>query len=169
MPKPSSDLTGIRPNWWVVLPICALLLLAAILFALVLTLPAVRANTAQPPVNSRALSWRAIILWDVATIGAVLWLCWEILKQTLTRFTADGISQPRLMGKVHIRWSDVVWVSPGVTIGSVTAKIPVSPHAFRNPKEIIQAIMERIPQHTRVVERPSFGAWVVEMVQRRRN
>lgn len=69
------DLTRIRPNWWVVLPICALLLFGAILFGIVLTLPAVRASTAQASLPGE-LSWPIIIVADVVTVGGTLWLWW---------------------------------------------------------------------------------------------
>jgi hypothetical protein len=163
--RTSTDLTRIRPAWLVVLPVCALLLSLAITFAVVLMLSAARFNTAQGPING-ALTWRETILWSVGGIGVALWVCWEILKQALTRFTPEGITQPRLLGRVHIPWSSVDWVSPGVTIGSATQRIPVSPHAFRDPEMVMQAIKERIPEQTPMVEQPSFGSWLIGRVKR---
>jgi hypothetical protein len=155
----------IRPAWWVVIPVCALLLSLATVFAVVLMLSAARFNTAQGPIDG-AMTWRDTILVSVGELGVALWVCWEILKQALTRFTSEGITQPRLLGKVHIPWSSVAWVSPGVTIGSATHRIPVSPHAFRDPDMVEQVIQERIPEQTPMVEQPSFGSWLIGLVKR---
>lgn len=148
------------------LPICALLLLGAIMFAMMLTRYAIRTNSAQGPLIPGAMSSLEIILLAAATVAGTLWVCWVILKQALTRFTPEGITQPALMGKIHIRWSDIEWVSPGVTIGSATAKIPVSPHAFRDPEIVVQAIMERMPEQTPMVKQPSLGSWLIGLLKR---
>jgi hypothetical protein len=146
-----TDLTRIRPAWWIVLPICAFFLFASILVVALLTLQAARATAAQTAIPG-GWSWRGIILTDVAVLGATLWVCWGIIKQPMTRFTPEGITQPRLLGSVHIPWPNVEWVSPGLTVGSATERIAVSPHAFRNPEMMIQAIMDRVPEQTRLVK-----------------
>ena len=147
--RTAIDLTRIRPAWWIVLPICAFFLLAAILTGLILTLQAARASAAHIAIPG-GWSWRSVIVTDVGLLGASLWVSWGILKQAMTRFTLEGITQPRFLGSVHVPWSSVEWVSPGITVGSATTKIAVSPHAFRDPDLVIQAVRLRVPEQTRI-------------------
>ena len=168
MSKPFTDLARIRPNWLVVLPICALVLSMAIVFAAILTIPKIGPSSPGRSLSGE-LSWPTIITADVAVAGAAMWVCWGILKQALTRFTSEGITQPRIGGSVHIAWSDILWVSPGVTVGSATEQIALSPHAFRNPEELMQIIAERVPEKTPVIERRSFGSSLAVLGRRRRN
>ena len=99
-------LTRIRPNWWVVHTVCALLVLVVAVFAFVWTLPAVRANSPRPALIG-SLSLTGVVVVTVVTFGGALWLTWLVVRQALTRFTADGVTQPRILGRVHIAWSNV--------------------------------------------------------------
>ena len=160
-----EDRTEVRPNWWVVITVCVLLLLAVIVFVMLLTVPAVRASRAETPLPG-GWAWTGIVVVNVLTVSVGLWLCWIILRQALTRFTTEGVTQPRLLGAVHIPWSSVTWVAPGVTIASPTAIITVSPRTFRNPGGMIQVVLQRVPTQTRLVRERSFGSWFVAFVRR---
>jgi hypothetical protein len=140
----------IRPNWWAVLGVCGLFLASGIGCVVVLTRQALSADGQDPLPGG--WSWPGVLLADALMIGAFLWLCWIVLRQALTRFTTEGVTQPRVFGHTHIAWSDVEWVAPRVTIASAKARITVTPEVFRQPQRFLSEVADRVPKRARIAK-----------------
>lgn len=98
-----------------------------------------------------AWPWWSVVGADIVLLILVGILYWIPLVTLLTVFTEEGVSQPGLLRRTSIRWSEVTRLCgrwSAATIRSRNKAITVNLWLFKDPNGLVADIERRVPVGT---------------------
>ena len=97
---------------------------------------------------SGGFNWPIVIGIDVMCLICLFAVIWKIYCDANTEIGTEHVSQPSILGKKTIRWSDVsdvqIFGGVGYHVIAQSKKIVVSPFAYLNPTTVIATLNQQI-------------------------
>lgn len=94
-----------------------------------------------------------LVALAIVAFAVTGYLSWVLFSQIRTRFTDEGVWQPRLFSSVFIPWRDVTRVKVTAVqaeIRGADSTIRINLYGFRRPEEVLDLIKRRVPRGTAI-------------------